>query len=216
MEGTNELILDLKMKKFIFGMLFVPVLMGCDKGEEDFAKPVHAPREYAVSVGFQEKTTDIDESPFTRIGSDSDLYGIRVYSAPLSSTEEDDYKAYAYGLFDTKVGITLRLLDGCKYKFVSTMIVDGKSKIYYDSYNKCYYYPFALYTESAESCSIEITNRFIVSTHKLHPLGCGFADIINSDCSTKSLNLSDTDYYDGETVEYIPSENGVFLLIEII
>ncbi len=197
-------------------MLFVPVLMGCHNEEEDFAKPVHTPREYAVSVGSQGKTTDIGESPFTRTCSDSDLYGIRVYSAPLSSTDEGDYRAYAYGLFDTKAGITLKLLDGYKYKFVSTMIVDGKSEIYYDSYSKCYYYPFALYNESGESRSIEITNRFIVSTHKLHPLGCGFADIIDSDCSTKSLNPSDADYYDGETVEYIPSENGVFLLIEII
>lgn len=97
------------------------------------------------------------------------------------------------------------------------MIVDGKSKIYYDRYNKCYYYPFVLYNGSSDPRSIEVTNRFIVSTDKIHPLGCGFAKLTNSDCATKCLNPSAAvDYYDGETVEYIPSESGVFLLIEII
>ena len=39
------------------------------------------------------------------------------------------YRPYAYGLFDDKALMTIRLLGGYKYKFVSTMIVDGKNKL---------------------------------------------------------------------------------------
>ena len=98
-------------------------------------EPNTTPKEFLVSLGFSGEITSIEESPLSRAAT-NDLYGIQVYSSPTSS---DNYKPYAYGLFDSKDGMVIKLLEGYKYKFESSMVVDGKQKI--SSYDGVYSHP---------------------------------------------------------------------------
>ena len=120
------------MKKLLFLTSILPAMMlaGCSEGENTLngngeLPTTDEPKEYIVSLGFSGEITDITESPLSKAAT-NDLYGIQVYSSPSTA---DDYKPYAYGLFDNIDNIVIKLLEGYKYKFVSTMIVNGKNRI---------------------------------------------------------------------------------------
>lgn len=182
------------MKKILFLMVTILSIVGCSSND---AEPQVIPdpgsaKEYIVSLGFSGEITDITESPLTRAATD-DLYGIQVYSMPANGTE---YKPYAYGLFDDKTKMTVKLLEGYKYKFVSTMVVDGKSKIYHSS--EGYLAPF--YTGS----STPNDNTFKYSSSE------SMTGISNGHTTlrTKDYNRPNVDRYYGEVSNYTPSENG--------
>lgn len=169
-------------------------IVGCSSND---AEPQVIPdpgsaKEYIVSLGFSGEITDITESPLTRAATDN-LYGIQVYSMPANGTE---YKPYAYGLFDDKTKMTVKLLEGYKYKFASTMVVNGKNKIFY--YGEGYSAPF--YTNS----SIPNDNTFkYSSSESMFYISDGYADL-----GTKSYKRPNVDRYYGEVSNYTPSENG--------
>ena len=154
------------------------------------------PKEYIVSLGFSGEITDITETPLSRAVT-NDLYGIQVYSTPATTSEE--YAPYAYGLFDDKNNMVIKLLEGYKYKFVVTMVVDGKN-VLYSSDNK-YSSPFSFtpICSNFEYSSIEQFTSW--------DLGCG------QTCINNGYNY---DYYDramverfyGEISDYEPIENG--------
>lgn len=156
------------------------------------------PKEYIVSFGFTGEITNIEESPLSRAIT-NDLYGIQVYSMPATETNQSEYKPCAYGLFDDKANMTIKLLDGYKYKFVSTMIINGKSKISSNSSN-WYYAPF--FAESATPIGLS----FIYSSEKtLSSLSLGVASLSGN----VNAYRPNTDRYYGESLAYIPSEGGV-------
>ncbi|MCL1607836.1 MULTISPECIES: hypothetical protein [Mediterranea] len=157
-------------------------------------EPNTTPKEFLVSLGFSGEITSIEESPLSRAAT-NDLYGIQVYSSPTSS---DNYKPYAYGLFDSKDGMVIKLLEGYKYKFESSMVVDGKQKI--SSYASSYDHPF---TRSGFSTKLE--NKFNYDSGKeMDRLDYG------------STNLGLFGYFDhpnimryyGEVTDYVPTANG--------
>lgn len=119
-------------------------------------EPNTTPKEFLVSLGFSGEITSIEESPLSRAAI-NDLYGIQVYSSPTSS---DNYKPYAYGLFDSKDGMVIKLLEGYKYKFVSSMVVDGKQKINSNDYGTSYWAPF--YTSDVT----KLENKFVYDSGK--------------------------------------------------
>lgn len=116
--------------RILFSILSVLLcLYSCSGGngiieEPTIEKPTN-PKEYIVSLGFSGEITNIEESPLSRAVT-NDLYGIQVYSKPSSGGE---YKPYAYGLFDDKANMNIKLLEGYKYKFECTMAVNGKNRI---------------------------------------------------------------------------------------
>ena len=138
------------MKKVLLMAVILPMLAGCGKEEVENnpAESVDNPKEYTVSLGFSGEITDITESPLNRAegGNNTDLYGIQVYS---TSTDSYDYKPYAYGLFNKKESMVIKLVEGYKYKFVATMVVDGKEKVYFLGDNR-YLNPFSGGAESSE------------------------------------------------------------------
>ena len=145
------------MKKLLFLIFILPAIMlaGCSEGENVLdgngeLTGTDNLKEYIVSLGFSGEITGITESPLSKAAS-SDLYGIQVYSSPSTA---DDYKPYAYGLFDNVGDMVIKLLEGYKYKFVVTMIVDGKNALH--SIENKYYSPFGTKTE--------INNGFLYST----------------------------------------------------
>ena len=157
-------------------------------------EPNTTPKEFLVSLGFSGEITSIEESPLSRAAT-NDLYGIQVYSSPTSS---DNYKPYAYGLFDSKDGMVIKLLEGYKYKFVSSMVVDGKQKI--SSYESSYDDPF---TRSFLSTKLE--NKFNYDSGKeMDRLNDGYT---NLGLFGNFYHPNIMRYY-GEVTDYVPTANG--------
>lgn len=189
------------MKKVLLTLaVILPMLAGCGKEEvgNNPAEPVDNPKEYTISLGFSGEITDITESPLNRAdgGENTDLYGIQVYS---SSTDSYDYKPYAYGLFDKKESMVIKLVEGYKYKFVATMVVDGKEKI--ESYSSGYSFPF--FSESG----MQLNNTFTLSTNNDYgyQLNKGKARL---KISKEFFDRPNTERYYGEAEGYIPSSDG--------
>ena len=65
---------------------------------------------------------DVEESPLTKAFTTDDLIGVQVYQG-------SDY--YAYGLFDDVSKMNIYLHTGKTYKFVCTVVKNGKSKVYH-------------------------------------------------------------------------------------
>lgn len=157
-------------------------------------EPNTTPKEFLVSLGFSGEITSTEESPLSRAAT-NDLYGIQVYSSPTSS---DNYKPYAYGLFDSKDGMVIKLLEGYKYKFESSMVVDGKQKI--SSYESSYDDPF-----TRSFFSTELENKFNYDSGK---------EMGNLDYGSTNLGLFGNFYhpnimrYYGEVTDYVPTANG--------
>lgn len=188
------------MKK-IFLLMFAAICFAACGGDENSIpgvtpdEPNTTPKEFLVSLGFSGEITSIEESPLSRAAT-NDLYGIQVYSSPTSS---DNYKPYAYGLFDSKDGMVIKLLEGYKYKFVSSMVVDGKQKIL--SYENSYDDPF---TRSGFSTKLE--NKFNYDSGKeMGKLDDGLTYL--AEPSGPFYHPNTMRYY-GEVSNYIPTENG--------
>lgn len=182
------------MKKTLILLMGIGLLLSCSKDTVIVDEPI-GPKEYTVSLGFSGEITEISESPL-RSTESNDLYGIQVYAIPTQGSS--DYKPYAYGLFDDKASMTIKLLEGYEYKFISTMIVDGKIRL--NSYNESYYAPF--YTND----NTPLRNAFTYSSSKeMNGLSHGWANLKNPTSIFYRPNL---DRYYGQVEGYAPSENG--------
>lgn len=193
------------MKKVLLTLaVILPMLAGCGK-EEVWNNPVESvdnPKEYTISLGFSGEITDITESPLNRAdgGENTDLYGIQVYS---TSTDSYDYKPYAYGLFDKKESMVIKLVEGNKYKFVATMVVDGKEKVYFLGDNR-YLNPFSgVKTELKE---MSLNNVFTLSANNEYDylkIGSTYLRKPN-----EIFHRPNAERYYGEAEGYIPSSDG--------
>lgn len=159
-------------------------------------EPNTTPKEFLVSLGFSGEITSIEEGPLSRAAT-NDLYGIQVYSSPASA---DDYRPYAYGLFDSKDGMVIKLLEGYKYKFVSSMVVDGKQKIESYDYGISYWSPFNT------SNATKLENKFVYDSGKeMDYLDDGRTYLAEL---SDPLNHPNTIRYYGEVTDYVPTANG--------
>lgn len=185
------------MKKILFLAMATLLIAGCSEGEDSPINPQPGPvKEYIINLGFSGEITNIEESPLTKAFG-NDLYGVQVFSMPTTETDARKYKAYAYGLFDDKTKMTIKLLEGYKYKFVSTMVVDGKSELIYRSN---YSLPFNV----EGSPKSELNNVFTYTTNKgMYMLDNGAATMSDGE----SYNVPILNRYYGELIDYIPNEN---------
>ena len=182
-------------------MAFVAVLMcvnfaSCSSSEENVPEPSKEQKKYTVSLGFCGEVLDVNYAPMSR-ADESDLYGIQVYS---TSDENAGYTPYAFGLFDSVEGVTIGLLADKKYKFVVTLLKEGKNILAY--YGHYYRVPF------------DISDPYKVGT----PLN---SFTFSSDCYFTTLSTGRTelnfgsyyyghptaDRYYGELSDYVPTED---------
>lgn len=144
---------------------------------------------------------DITYEPMTRGNDNNDLYGIQVYSAPKDQ-ENPSWSYYAYGTFDDVNDLTVSLLKGFQYKFVATMVVDGKSKIYYSTSKNGYHNPFYVHGQVSGFDSLD--NKFTYSAGSYIP----YIDYGYSYLKDKSYySRPNTDRYYGELVGYVPEDS---------
>lgn len=179
------------MRKILFTLTALMVLYSCSTTDNPVDEMESTnPKEYTVSLGFAGEITNITDSPLTRAAT-TDLYGIQVYSKPTTSGA---YQPYAYGVFNDKSKMTIKLLGGYTYKFISTMVVNGQ--------NLLMYYFF-----------IGNDNKFGTLDNTFYNSNSSYLYADNSSSlwlksEGKMVPRANIDRYYGETEGYIPAENG--------
>ena len=160
------------------------------------------PEYVTVSLGLDVEL-DYEYEPLTRAEENNDLYGIQVYSTPVPATENAEWKEFAYGLFDTTDNLTIKLIRGYEYKFVATMVKDGKNTVETWTSNT-YLDPFQHeHVPNSYTCT-PISTSFIYGQLGLYEW--------NRSLSKKYLNI---DNYYGELEGYVPGDNDSKATIEL-
>lgn len=124
------------MKKlFLFALLAFAIGCSNDAGTNEPQtpdQPSEQPEMVTVSFAVKGDVT-IEEDPLPKsraVGEETestDLYGINIYYDKDKDGWIND--VYGYGLFDNVADMTVSLLTGYKYKFVCSLVKDGKNKI---------------------------------------------------------------------------------------
>lgn len=190
----------MKFSHFIFAAVMgIMTFASCQENITP-ENPAQEQEVYTVQLGFGGEW-DVTYEPLTRGNDNNDLYGIQVYSAP-NNEEKTTWSNYAYGLFDNVDNVTVSLLKGFKYKFVATMVVDGKNVIAHnnDSYNG----PFA-FVEGNSAYNCLIGNLFnYSSTCYFLWIGSGYSLLSGLSGSFYHPN---TERFYGELIDYVPEES---------
>ena len=135
------------MKKILlFALpLLAMCIVSCNRVEiDDTAGTEDTPQNVGetvnVSFAFKGDIT-IEESPLLKAAGEetesTDLYGISVYYDKERDGNIND--VYGYGLFDNIADMNISLLTGYKYKFVCSLVKDGKNEVAYNNYRFYYY-----------------------------------------------------------------------------
>lgn len=197
------------MKKNLFPLLaLLLTFCGCSTQDEPTVEPSKEAKVFTVSMGLFGEITSISDSPLTRAAT-NDLYAIQVYSRPDSAFSGGVYqeeKRYAYGLFDDKALMTIKLMEGYKYRFECTMVPNGKNKIYhYNTWdgNNSYYYsaPFDKPLVSNGGFTYSTDNGF-------SSLNNGWSYVYTDSMNMTSFQRPNIDRYYGKTENYVPTQNG--------
>lgn len=188
----------MKFSHFIFAA--VMGIMAFASCQENITpeNPAQEQEVYTVQLGFGGEW-DVTYEPLTRGKDNNDLYGIQVYSAP-NNEENASWSYYAYGLFDDVDNVTISLLKGFKYKFVASMVVDGKNKLHVNN-NSCST-PFWVYGKGIDC---PIANFFTYSPEGyLMEIASGRAYLAGSFEDFYHPNI---ERFYGELIDYIPEES---------
>lgn len=189
------------MKKILFFALALIAFASCSKEDAIENESIEG-KEYVVNLGFSGEI-EISQSPLSKAGT-NDLYGVQVYSKKSSDSE---YAPYAYGLFDNTADMEVKLIGGYQYKFVATMVEDGKDRIATDS--KGYYEtPFWIYKKNENS---QLGNIFFYTVEaEMLYLDRGSTHLFNGeDPSVADYERPNTVRYYGELIDFIPAENKI-------
>lgn len=154
---------------------------------------------YTVALGFGGEI-EVGYEPLRSV-ENNDLYGINVYSAPANVEGTPSWSNYAYGLFDDPSNIKIDLLVGYQYKFVATMVKDGKEKMYRYTDDR-YSSPFSV------NGAIPISTSFNYGLSVMGNLGYGSTYMKKLGGGGSTYDRPNTERYYGELEGYIPSNNG--------
>lgn len=163
------------------------------------------PEYVTVSLGLNVEL-DYEYEPLTRAEENNDLYGIQVYSTPVPATENAEWTKFAYGLFDNVDNLTIKLVRGYEYKFVATMVKDGKDKI---SGTNTYGDPFRHETTSGYIMT-PLSISFIYGQ-----LGMDFRRHTELKGIMGQVDYPNVVRYYGELEGYIPGDNDSKATIEL-
>ena len=191
----------MKTKYILFAVTLLLGFSSCSKNDEGNTELTPESSEMvtvSLALGGEVITS---EQPLSRAEetSSTDLYGVQVY---------EEGKKYAYGLFDNIGDMKINLTRDKAYKFVVTLVKDGKNKVNYDYYlsssnYKCYGYSYPFLQNSY--FETDITNSFEYSDfNRFEGLGSGYTVMAVGGSSY----YPETDRFYGELSGYIPTVNG--------
>ena len=207
------------MKKItIFWMAVVAFMAGIAMvacSNDDSLNVDAEPEFYTVQLGWDGEIIDVMYEPMGTRATTDDLYGIQVYSTPdveLAEGASAVWSYYAYGLFDDPDNISINLLKGYKYKFVATMVKDGKNVV--TPNGSGYYRPFTTgQTASTTTHVAALNNQFDYQANiYFTSLGKG-ATMIKGTSSI--YHRPNVDRFYGELVDYTPGEQNAKAKIQM-
>lgn len=180
------------MKKLLLLLLCLPLFVACgDNGEDDITSS-----EKTITYKFNTNATPTGTN---------NLIGVQIYQGTkTNSSDMVMYSPYAYGLFDDFSKIKLDLPKEYEYRIVSTVVVDGKSKVGQD--NNGYLKPFSIRDKGTA-----LTNTFTLDSEKamllLNESTTTVVKSSNKKSGAAETELEDVvvpqlDRYYGEAVEY--------------
>ena len=190
------------MKRFflllaVVGMLFT----ACSEAGTNEQPTPTEPEYVTVSLGLN-VGLNYGYEPLSRAEENNDLYGIQVYSTPISATENAKWTKYAYGLFDTTDNLTIKLVRGYEYKFETIMVKDGKDKV--AEGDGVYRGPFGHEIYPSNYAVTPLSTSFIYGKLGMSKWGeYGINDYLN------------VELYYGELEGYIPGDNDSRATIEL-
>ncbi len=103
---------------FFFYLIVVELVSSCAK---ERMSPINPEGDLVLVNLSLNGEIDVEKSPLTKAFTSNDLIGIQVYQGSSD---------YAYGLFDDVSKMSIYLHTGKTYKFVCTVVKDGKSLVY--------------------------------------------------------------------------------------
>lgn len=180
--------------KHTLTLMALCAMVACSSSDDDFGNATNNednPTEskgHEVRIGFSGEITSITDSPLSRASGAKDWYAIQVYSCPTDSSTLT-YSYYASGRFDNKDDMVVYLMDGYKYMFDVTMIVDGSEKV----------------------GNWTINNKFTFSsTQCITDLYYGGLNLWSDDNYNMSqwFNRPNVDRFLGSTSDYVPTDDG--------
>lgn len=130
-------------------------IVSCNRVEIDATAGTEGPSQSVgktvnVSFAFKGDIT-VEESPLSKSAGEetesTDLYGINVYYDKERDGNIND--VYGYGLFDNIADMNISLLTGYKYKFVCSLVKDGKNEVAYNNYR---FYSSSYYSSTNGYC----------------------------------------------------------------
>ena len=159
------------------------------------------PEYVTVSLGVDFIDLDVTYEPLSRAQKSKDVYGIQVYSA-VPTSGEYDWRPFAYGVFYSTDNLTINLLKGYEYKFVATMVKDGKEKLlWWENYEG----DIGEYYHSPFNATASDNFEYGLHDHGL-PLRSGSTHCVNNDGHQNSR--PNVERYYGELEGYVPGDNG--------
>lgn len=171
------------MKKILneIAIISAVILSGCTKENVPEVNPDGEMVLVHLNLGGE---IDVVESPLTRAFTTDDLIGVQVYQG-------SDY--YAYGLFDDVSKMNIYLHTGKTYKFVCTVVKNGKNIVYHRATTEGNTNPDLPYSSSTSTGSFWFGANY--GTHSLPFLryvdyGHQFAMFLNN-----AFIYSSKDYY---------------------
>lgn len=195
------------MKRFFINLTVIGLIamMFASCGKDVIENPLEGAETFTVKLGLGGEF-NVDYEEMTKVSGD-DLYGIQVYSTP-DIEGETTLTPFAYGLFDDPTSIEITLLKGYRYKFVATLVRDGKNKVL--SYNNEYSTPFFVHGTEYGRC--EANNSFSYdATKKMNGLDKGNTSYdVNRD-----YDRPNTDRFYGELEGFVPGNNNTNAVIKL-
>lgn len=198
-------------KKVCLSWLTCLCLFSCSTTVDEVSEqPLPESKTHEITLGFA-GDLQIEETPLPKSGTPQvDVYGIQVFSRPDDAYGYQEYRPYASGVFEGKNGMKISLMTGYKYKFIATMVKDGKNRI-----NNSYHVDQQGNVSSHYSAPFDqiADNKFVISTstNKEWSFGSGSAyyrDTINGNPTVQSHSRPKTDRYYGDFQDYLPVEGG--------
>ena len=190
----------------IAAMVASVAMIACSK--EDAPAPQEEPEFYTVQLGWGGEIVDIAYEPLDTRAATNDLYGIQVYSKPNNNSTATSWELYAYGVFDDPTDISIDLASGNKYKFVATMVVDGKNRIANliegEETRDHYAAPFNVFFDDIGT---------FIPNEENHSISNSYSYMVDSEGKIYSSSTPNLDRYFGMEEDFVPSSNNTDITI---
>ncbi|MDR1332595.1 MAG: hypothetical protein LBK07_10900 [Tannerella sp.] len=198
----------MKLLKMTFMLAMSLAFMACANETSVFFAEEDVPQTYTVSLTPSGEVS-VSLEPLTKGTPTNDIYGINVYYDKEKDGVTNDI--YGYGLFDNLEDMKVSLLSGYKYRFVCSMVKNGKSTLFWGAAfgqtQSGYAYPF----HTGIYAATVLGNKFVLGSGSLIGLASGSAHLKGQTSATTANMYTyapGVERYYGETGDYTPTASG--------